>query len=53
MADSAETPEPSSDPKIIKVTVKTPKEKEEFAVPENSTIKQVSVGDIVPVTINR
>ncbi|XP_023658846.2 ubiquilin-1 [Paramormyrops kingsleyae] len=40
MADSAETPEPSSDPKIIKVTVKTPKEKEEFAVPENSTIKQ-------------
>ncbi|MGH0151889.1 UNVERIFIED_CONTAM: hypothetical protein FKN15_020796 [Acipenser sinensis] len=40
MAESGETPETSSDPKIIKVTVKTPKEKEEFAVPENSTIKQ-------------
>ncbi|XP_033891001.2 ubiquilin-1-like isoform X1 [Acipenser ruthenus] len=40
MAESGETPGPSSDPKIIKVTVKTPKEKEEFAVPENSTIKQ-------------
>ncbi|XP_006626673.1 ubiquilin-1 isoform X1 [Lepisosteus oculatus] len=40
MADSGETPGPSSDAKIIKVTVKTPKEKEEFAVPEDSTIKQ-------------
>ncbi|KAK1174682.1 ubiquilin-1-like [Acipenser oxyrinchus oxyrinchus] len=40
MAESGETPGPSSDAKIIKVTVKTPKEKEEFAVPENSTIKQ-------------
>ncbi|KAM9329420.1 ubiquilin-1 [Gastrophryne carolinensis] len=31
----------SSDPaKIIKVTVKTPKEKEEFAVPESSSIKE-------------
>ncbi|KAM4809294.1 ubiquilin-1 [Rhinophrynus dorsalis] len=31
----------SSDPaRIIKVTVKTPKEKEEFAVPENSSIKE-------------
>lgn len=32
-------PEPA-EPKIIKVTVKTPKEKEEFAVPENSTVLQ-------------
>ncbi|XP_018614945.1 ubiquilin-1-like isoform X1 [Scleropages formosus] len=40
MADSGETGEPSADPKIIKVTVKTPKEKEEFAVPENSTVRQ-------------
>ncbi|XP_066567187.1 ubiquilin-1 isoform X2 [Amia ocellicauda] len=40
MADSGDTPGASSDPKIIKVTVKTPKEKEEFAVPENSTIRQ-------------
>ncbi|CAO2624576.1 UBQLN2 [Lemmus lemmus] len=29
-----------AEPKIIKVTVKTPKEKEEFAVPENSTVQQ-------------
>lgn len=28
--------------KIIRVTVKTPKEKEEIAIPENSSIKQVS-----------
>ncbi|XP_042639399.1 ubiquilin-2 [Orycteropus afer afer] len=28
------------EPKIIKVTVKTPKEKEEFAVPENSSVQQ-------------
>ncbi|KAJ8413923.1 hypothetical protein AAFF_G00065210 [Aldrovandia affinis] len=41
MADSGETPESSADPKIIKVTVKTPKEKEEFALPENSSIKQL------------
>uniref|UniRef100_A0A8C6QMH8 Ubiquilin 1 n=1 Tax=Nannospalax galili TaxID=1026970 RepID=A0A8C6QMH8_NANGA len=27
-------------PKIMKVTVKTPKEKEEFAVPENSSVQQ-------------
>ncbi|XP_028658260.1 ubiquilin-1-like isoform X1 [Erpetoichthys calabaricus] len=40
MADSEATPGPSSDFKIIKVTVKTPKEKEEFAVPDNSTVKQ-------------
>ncbi|XP_041082903.1 ubiquilin-1-like isoform X2 [Polyodon spathula] len=40
MAESGETRGHSSDGKIIKVTVKTPKEKEEFAVPENSTIKQ-------------
>ncbi|KAJ8380897.1 hypothetical protein SKAU_G00016750 [Synaphobranchus kaupii] len=40
MADSGETPECSVDPKIIKVTVKTPKEREEFTVTENSTIKQ-------------
>ncbi|OBS57503.1 hypothetical protein A6R68_11371 [Neotoma lepida] len=31
---------PAAEPKIIKVTVKTPKEKEEFAVPENSTVQQ-------------
>nr|AAF01366.1 PLIC-2 [Mus musculus] len=31
---------PPAEPKIIKVTVKTPKEKEEFAVPENSTVQQ-------------
>ncbi|XP_055462896.1 ubiquilin-2 [Psammomys obesus] len=30
----------TAEPKIIKVTVKTPKEKEEFAVPENSTVQQ-------------
>ncbi|XP_053151688.1 ubiquilin-1 isoform X1 [Hemicordylus capensis] len=40
-----ETPAPSasasdSEPRIIKVTVKTPKEKEEFAVPETSSIRQ-------------
>ncbi|XP_006876558.1 PREDICTED: ubiquilin-2-like isoform X3 [Chrysochloris asiatica] len=29
-----------AEPKIIKVTVKTPKEKEEFAVPENSSVQQ-------------
>ncbi|KAG5841357.1 hypothetical protein ANANG_G00198670 [Anguilla anguilla] len=40
MADSGETPECAVEPKIIKVTVKTPKEKEEFAVAENSTVKQ-------------
>ncbi|CAH6780416.1 ubiquilin-2 [Phodopus roborovskii] len=34
-----EATEPA-EPKIIKVTVKTPKEKEEFAVPENSTVQQ-------------
>lgn len=32
---------PSAEPKIMKVTVKTPKEKEEFAVPENSSVQQV------------
>lgn len=31
---------PAAEPKIIKVTVKTPKEKEEFAVPENSSVQQ-------------
>lgn len=31
---------PSAEPKIMKVTVKTPKEKEEFAVPENSSVQQ-------------
>lgn len=31
----------STEPKIMKVTVKTPKEKEEFAVPENSSVQQV------------
>ncbi|TKC37953.1 hypothetical protein EI555_009041, partial [Monodon monoceros] len=30
----------STEPKIMKVTVKTPKEKEEFAVPENSSVQQ-------------
>ncbi|XP_007469830.1 PREDICTED: ubiquilin-2-like isoform X3 [Lipotes vexillifer] len=40
---SAATQGPASapaEPKIIKVTVKTPKEKEEFAVPENSSVQQ-------------
>ncbi|XP_031801338.1 ubiquilin-1 isoform X4 [Sarcophilus harrisii] len=36
--DGATTP--VGDPKIIKVTVKTPKEKEEFAVPETSSVQQ-------------
>uniref|UniRef100_A0A4X2L934 Ubiquilin 1 n=1 Tax=Vombatus ursinus TaxID=29139 RepID=A0A4X2L934_VOMUR len=36
--DGAATP--AGDPKIIKVTVKTPKEKEEFAVPETSSVQQ-------------
>lgn len=31
----------SSEPRIIKVTVKTPKEKEEFAVSETSNVRQV------------
>ncbi|XP_037009680.1 ubiquilin-1 isoform X1 [Artibeus jamaicensis] len=30
----------AAEPKIMKVTVKTPKEKEEFAVPENSSVQQ-------------
>ncbi|XP_018421862.1 PREDICTED: ubiquilin-1 [Nanorana parkeri] len=30
----------SDSPRIIKVTVKTPKEKEEFAVPENSSVSE-------------
>lgn len=34
----------ASEPRIIKVTVKTPKEKEEFAVPETSSIRQVRRG---------
>ncbi|KAM9642920.1 ubiquilin-1 isoform 2-T2 [Trichechus inunguis] len=46
--DSAAAPEgagapaaaASVEPKIMKVTVKTPKEKEEFAVPENSSVQQ-------------
>uniref|UniRef100_A0A8C2MD93 Ubiquilin 2 n=1 Tax=Cricetulus griseus TaxID=10029 RepID=A0A8C2MD93_CRIGR len=38
-AAQGEATEPA-EPKIIKVTVKTPKEKEEFAVPENSTVQQ-------------
>ncbi|XP_007498980.1 ubiquilin-1 isoform X1 [Monodelphis domestica] len=37
-ADVAVTP--AGEPKIIKVTVKTPKEKEEFAVPETSSVQQ-------------
>lgn len=32
---------PAAQPRIIKITVKTPKEKEEFAVPETSSIQQV------------
>ncbi|XP_003216570.1 ubiquilin-1 [Anolis carolinensis] len=37
----AESPAASAaEPRIIKVTVKTPKEKEEFAVPETSSIRQ-------------
>lgn len=31
----------AAEPRIIKVTVKTPKEKEEFAVSETSSIRQV------------
>ncbi|KAF4794898.1 hypothetical protein TURU_097768 [Turdus rufiventris] len=31
---------PAAQPRIIKITVKTPKEKEEFAVPETSSIQQ-------------
>uniref|UniRef100_A0A6I8N3H7 Ubiquilin 1 n=1 Tax=Ornithorhynchus anatinus TaxID=9258 RepID=A0A6I8N3H7_ORNAN len=38
-ADNAD-PAAADDPKIIKVTVKTPKEKEEFAVPETSSVQQ-------------
>ncbi|NWR39880.1 UBQL1 protein, partial [Tachuris rubrigastra] len=30
----------AADPRIIKITVKTPKEKEEFAVPETSSVQQ-------------
>jgi hypothetical protein len=41
-ADGAGAPAASAEPKIMKVTVKTPKEKEEFAVPENSSVQQVS-----------
>lgn len=52
MAESAESGGPPgsqdsaadggpAEPKIMKVTVKTPKEKEEFAVPENSSVQQV------------
>ncbi|XP_028627802.1 ubiquilin-1 isoform X2 [Grammomys surdaster] len=51
MAESAESGGPPgaqdsaadggpAEPKIMKVTVKTPKEKEEFAVPENSSVQQ-------------
>ncbi|EMP24775.1 Ubiquilin-1 [Chelonia mydas] len=44
MADSGENtiacPVIAANPRIIRVTVKTPKVKEEFVVPENSTIKQ-------------
>nr|XP_021509965.1 ubiquilin-1 isoform X1 [Meriones unguiculatus] len=51
MAESAESGGPPGaqdgaadggpvEPKIMKVTVKTPKEKEEFAVPENSSVQQ-------------
>ncbi|XP_021098276.1 ubiquilin-1 isoform X1 [Heterocephalus glaber] len=41
-AEGAGTPAAaaSAEPKIMKVTVKTPKEKEEFAVPENSSVQQ-------------
>lgn len=39
---SSSTPSSSASdsPRIIKVTVKTPKEKEEFAVPENSSVRE-------------
>ncbi|NXJ69040.1 UBQL1 protein, partial [Rostratula benghalensis] len=37
---SSPAPSSASEPRIIKVTVKTPKEKEEFAVSENSSIRQ-------------
>ncbi|KAM9590918.1 ubiquilin-1-like [Morphnus guianensis] len=30
----------AAEPRIIKITVKTPKEKEEFAVPETSSVQQ-------------
>ncbi|KAJ8285424.1 hypothetical protein GJAV_G00026650 [Gymnothorax javanicus] len=40
MMDSGETSDGFFDTKIITVTVKTPKEKEEFAVAENTTVKQ-------------
>lgn len=46
-AGAAEAPgsaEASAEPKIMKVTVKTPKEKEEFAVPEDSSVQQVREG---------
>ncbi|XP_074851287.1 ubiquilin-1 isoform X2 [Carettochelys insculpta] len=38
--DSAAATASSSEPRIIKVTVKTPKEKEEFAVSETSNVRQ-------------
>nr|XP_060618124.1 ubiquilin-1 [Anolis sagrei ordinatus] len=37
---AAATASAATEPRIIKVTVKTPKEKEEFAVPETSSIRQ-------------
>ncbi|OCU01142.1 hypothetical protein XELAEV_18006928mg [Xenopus laevis] len=37
---SCSTPSSSDPARIIKVTVKTPKEKEEFAVPESSSIRE-------------
>ncbi|XP_072260195.1 ubiquilin-1 [Pyxicephalus adspersus] len=40
MSDPPAAAASSDSPRIIKVTVKTPKEKEEFAVPENSSVKE-------------
>lgn len=39
-SSSSPTPGAADSPRIIKVTVKTPKEKEEFAVPESSSVRE-------------
>ncbi|PKU33980.1 ubiquilihypothetical protein [Limosa lapponica baueri] len=39
-AHSSSESSAAAQPRIIKITVKTPKEKEEFAVPETSSIQQ-------------
>lgn len=40
MSDPPASASSCDSPRIIKVTVKTPKEKEEFAVPENSSVRE-------------